>query len=336
MIPAPRDPARARRLARIIIGGGAVAIALVIFVNLSLAYGRPGDVVTYLAAGERLNAGHELYALSEGDRPLLIAPPYFTVPLVSPPLIGAMWRPIALLPEPIAVGGWWIAMLACLATAVAMVLRAPRLIGTVALYVLAVPLGLEAVQGNINALILLGMLVAWRLYQGDRTEVAAAILGALAVLKVTPAVLVVWIVVVAGRRGLVGAAAGIAVATVLSLTGAGLDSHLEYLAILRDPAAVAPTDLSVAGWLRFLGVEWETAARAGFIVTAVGIVGVIAARRRPELSFRIAVVTLVLGTPAVYVNTFLLLLAALAPTLWPRSSVRQTVASPEPALARGA
>ena len=50
------------------------------------------DADTYRAAGERLNAGHELYRLQEGDRPVLIIPDLFTQPLVSPPPMAGLRR----------------------------------------------------------------------------------------------------------------------------------------------------------------------------------------------------------------------------------------------------
>ena len=40
-----------------------------------------GDAWNYLGAGERLNAGHPLYALSLGDRPIDIVVPYWPVSL---------------------------------------------------------------------------------------------------------------------------------------------------------------------------------------------------------------------------------------------------------------
>src|SRR5438046_396896 len=138
----PADP-RKLRLARLLIGGSAVVLAAVLFVILSLTYGHPGDVVTYLAAGERLNLGHPPYALSPGDRAVPIVPPYWTVPLLSPPLVAVVWRPLALLPDSVSIGLWWVAMIGCLTAVVVMILRVPRMIGPVALYVLAIPLGLE-------------------------------------------------------------------------------------------------------------------------------------------------------------------------------------------------
>jgi hypothetical protein len=58
----------------------------------------PGDAIVYLAGGERLNAGHLLYALSPGDRIVGIKPPFWTVPILSPPFMAVLFRPLALLP----------------------------------------------------------------------------------------------------------------------------------------------------------------------------------------------------------------------------------------------
>ena len=71
------------------------------------------DTWNYLGAGERLNAGHSIYALVAGDRPILIELPS-TVPLVSPPLVAVLWRPLALLPDWLAMWGWWAASAAAM------------------------------------------------------------------------------------------------------------------------------------------------------------------------------------------------------------------------------
>ena len=52
------------------------------------------DATTYQAAGERWNAGHDLYRLGPGDRDVLPWPGRYTAPLLSPPPIavfGARW-----------------------------------------------------------------------------------------------------------------------------------------------------------------------------------------------------------------------------------------------------
>jgi hypothetical protein len=60
----------------------------------------PPDVYTYLAAAERLNVGHNLYGpLLPGDR-FINTSIYEPAPLISPPLIAVLWRPLAVLPDP--------------------------------------------------------------------------------------------------------------------------------------------------------------------------------------------------------------------------------------------
>ena len=79
-----------------IIGIAGLALVLGLLVATQRIYFErwviPGDAFTYLSAGERLNAGHLLYALSPGDRPVGLHPPFWTVPLVSPPPIAVVFR----------------------------------------------------------------------------------------------------------------------------------------------------------------------------------------------------------------------------------------------------
>lgn len=313
-------------------------LAIVVVTFLILVDGghwHPGDVVTYLAAGERLNAGHPLYALSPGDRVLPIVPPFWTVPLLSPPLIAVIWRPLALLPETFVVDAWWAAMVACLALATAMIVRRPSMAGPVALYILSIPLALEAYQGNINALLLLGSIVAWRAFASGRPEWAGGIIGVLVALKVTPAVLAVWVIASCGRRGLIGVLLGGGLAGLVSLMGAGFAAHLDYLSIIRDTTTVGSSDLSLAGMLRILGLAPELAMRAGLAVDVLGIVVVVLLRHRPGASYRAAIITMVAGSPVVFVNTYVLLLPTLAPRLWSIGAAREEAATTPVALAGG-
>ena len=41
--------------------------------------------MTYRAAGDRLNIGHDLYRLVPGDLPVLTIPGLYSAPLLSPP-----------------------------------------------------------------------------------------------------------------------------------------------------------------------------------------------------------------------------------------------------------
>src|SRR3954447_7786987 len=94
---------------RFLISALLIAIAVIPALGIAKTYldqfAKPGDpvdpftdAVTYLAAGERLNAAHRLYVMSPGDRAIYFYPPGLTVPLLSPPPIAAIWRPLAALP----------------------------------------------------------------------------------------------------------------------------------------------------------------------------------------------------------------------------------------------
>ncbi len=48
------------------------------------------DAVTYLAAGERLNAGHPLYSLAAGDRRVALEPTLSPAAILSPPPIAVI------------------------------------------------------------------------------------------------------------------------------------------------------------------------------------------------------------------------------------------------------
>ena len=129
------DRAQQARLVRLA-GFALPIVALgVLFAILAVYFERgfvPGDSFTYLAAGERLNAGHPLYALSPGDRPVELHPPYWTVPLLSPPLVAVLARPFALLSDAGAYL-WWACCLASIGLVVVGLLRARPVAGSVAL-----------------------------------------------------------------------------------------------------------------------------------------------------------------------------------------------------------
>src|SRR4030088_3430196 len=99
-----------QRVAGWALGSVGAAITLAMLAQSFATNGIRGwDAITYLAAGERLNAGHQLYALAPGDRWVWINPPFWTVPPLSPPPIAVLWRPLAALPNEWGVGIWWLA-----------------------------------------------------------------------------------------------------------------------------------------------------------------------------------------------------------------------------------
>ena len=257
-----------------------------------------GDATVYLAAGERLNAGHPLYAISSGDRPVMLQPPFWTVPLVSPPLIAVAWRPLALLPDDLGVIVWWAACLTSILGACAWLLRIRPTIASIGMLVLGIPIAMEIGEGNVNGLILGGTVVLW-LFR-DRPW-SGIILGLLIGLKGWPILLAIWYVGQGHWRTLTIVGLTVVACLATSVVGAGLANNLAYFDVAREVhlSAFSPS------WL--LGLPWLWVASA-----VVGSILVVALRARPAASFAIAVATMVFGSPVINPNTYALLLACLA------------------------
>lgn len=280
----------------------------------------PGDAFTYLAAGERLNAGHPLYALSPGDRPLGFKPPYWTVPLLSPPFIAVVWRPLALLPGDIGPYLWWVATIAAIVSVLVAFTRRRPVLTSLATIALCVPLTYEIGVGNVNAFLLLGAVAVWRLTVAGRDREAGAVVALLVMLKLSPVVLAWWLVTQRRREAVVaGAIAGILLLA-LSLLGAGIGAHLDYLRVARDTVSLGLSDLSLGGLAKAIGVSAAVASILPAAGLAVGVIGTWLLRRRAGIAFACAVATLVLGSPVVNINSYALLLACVAPAVWPTAN----------------
>jgi hypothetical protein len=297
----------------------AVAIGVVITIQ-TVYFARgfiPGDAFTYLAAGERLNDGHLLYALSPGDREVGLKPPYWTVPLLSPPPIAVLFRPLALLPDDLGPYVWWAVCIGSIVvTTLLMMRRRPILIG-LAVLLLSIPLVYEIGVGNLNALLIAGIVGAWYLFTRGRDVAAGAVIAGMTGLKLTPVVLAWWLITQrrwsAFRAFIV---AGLVIA-VISVVGAGLSAHLEYLGIIRQTSSVGTSDLSLAGMARFVGVDPSVANLLPTLALVGGFVAIWLLRGRPGPAYAAAVVTMLFGSPVVNINWFTVLLTALAPVVWP-------------------
>lgn len=321
------------RLAPIVLVGvsfGLLAVILIVYFERGFI---PGDAIVYLAAGERLNAGHLLYALSPGDRMLDVKPPFWTVPLLSPPLIGVLFRPLALLPPDLGAYVWWLATISAIAASLLVLTRGAPILTSIAVLLLGVPLAYEIGVGNINAFLLAGSVAIWYSASRGHERIAGVIAAFMVMLKIWPIALVWWLIVQrrwdAVRAGLVTAVALAAV----SLFGAGIESHLAYLEVVRDTTSAGTSVLSVAGMARFVGIPSEIAAYLPWVVFFGGCAMAWRLRARPGLSFACGVVAMTLGSSVVNINSFAMLLAALAPAAFPvrdRSAGSSTVADAIP------
>jgi hypothetical protein len=317
MAAAGTEHDRSYRLARIV----ALALAFGILATIQFIYFQrgviPGDALVYLAAGERLNDGHEVYSLSPGDRPVELKPPYWTVPLLSPPPIAVAMRPFALLPGDAGAYAWWAVCLVALGGTAVALIRAKPITTSVAVIVLSIPLAYEIGVGNLNAVVLALLVAGWYFFARGRDAATGALFAAATALKVTPGIMLWWLVTQRRWTGVRAfAVAGLAFAGV-SILGAGLSAHLEYLGIVRQTSTAGSSDLSAAGIARFLGVPTEIASVLPIVLLGVGFVAVWGLRARPGLAYSASIITMLAGSPVVNINWFTLLLAILAPVAWP-------------------
>lgn len=287
----------------------------------------PGDATVYLAGGERLNAGHQVYALMLGDRPEGFKPPYWTVPLLSPPLVAVIFRPLALFPSDIGAYIWWAGCLTAFAWILFTFVRRQPILTSLAVVALVVPLTYEIGVGNMNAFLMLGAILTWKWTTEGRDERAGAVTALGFVLKVSPVVIAWWLFTQRRWRAVrAGIVAG-AVVLGISILGAGLDAHFKFIEVTRDTATTGQSELSLAGLAKAVGVGPGIANLLPTAMLLGGILGVLLLRNRPNWSFTLAVATMTLGSPVVNINSFSMLLACITPWIWP---IREAVLNPEP------
>lgn len=280
----------------------------------------PGDSFTYLASGERLNAGHALYALSPGDRPVGFEPPFFTVPLLSPPPIAVLFRPLAALPNELGVYIWWIATIVALAAVVLWMLRERPILVGLAVLLLSFPIVYQVGVGNLNGLIVAGIVLGWWLLTRRREVAAGAVFALMTAFKITPGVFLWWLLTQRRWSAVRAFVATGLLVLVVSVLGAGISAHLEYLGIMRQTATAGTTYLSLAGAARFVGIPEAIANVLPTLALVVGAALIWLLRDRPGAAYVVAVVTMIAGSPVVQITWFTILLAALAPVVWPMSA----------------
>ena len=305
------------RLGRIVVWAFAIGLLVATFLVYIQRGLYPADEITYIAAGERLNAGHELYALVPGDRDVALRPPFWTVPLLSPPFIAVVWRPLAALPGEAGIPIWWALTVGSILAAIVLLAMRRPMMTAAALIVLNVPLVYELAVGNVNGiLLLLAVATWWALARGHDTA-AGAIVALMAAFKLTPIVLG-WYLVTQRRWRAVGGLVGAGFALlVVSVAGAGLDAHIRYLEIVRQTNLLGSSDLSLAGVARALGVPPDVAMYVPTAALVAGLAAMALLRSRPGVAWAIAIFTVVVGSPVVNINWYAFLLAALAPLAWP-------------------
>jgi Glycosyltransferase family 87 len=313
------------------------AVLTVFFVYLAALYrGTPwlsdpttvgSDVSNYYAAGQRLNDGHDLYRLGPGDLPVPVQPPYYTAPLVSPPPVAVIWRPLALLPRDVAITGWWaVAGLAAVATTVWFTGLGSLLV-TLAVLALSTELAITALSANLNAFLLGGLAAVWLARRSGRPAVVGSLIAIAVAVKILPILLVLWLLV--GRRWteLAWFAGVAAVIGVLSLIGAGLGAHFDWLEIARQTSTQGIAPASLPGVVAALGAPSGIVSLVIPLTLIVGAAAIVVLRDRPGAAFAAAIVTMVLANPAVHDGSYAILLPALLPLARPLTNAQSETAA---------
>ena len=293
-----------------------IAILASFWVSISDAPKVAADAYTYLAAGERLNAGHHLYELRAGDRWIWINPPFWTVPLLSPPLIGVLWRPLAALPSDSGLLLWQVLTIGTIgATVAALIVRLPIRASLLAI-ALAVPIGFEMDVANVNGLLLGGYVLSWWLFVRHRNEVGLVV-AAMALVKLAPVVLAWWLFTQRRWRAVAWFVGGALLLLMVGILGSSLEMHLRYLSIATQTVSGGNSNLSLAGVASALGMPLPIAASLPKLALVAGAISIWLLRKRPGAAFAVAIVTAIFGSPVVNFNTLALLMATLAPLAWP-------------------
>ncbi len=276
-----------------------------------------GDTWAYAAAGERLNAGHDLYSVGPDDRPVALFPPYWTIPLVSPPPIAVLWRPLAAI-GPAAWFLWWLAGILCGLAMAAWVLLRGSPVAILGLILMSPWLTQATISGNASAFLVPLLFLGWQLR--DRAWLVGPLIAVAAAVKLSPILLGLWLLR-SRRVSAIGSlvVAGLAI-FVISVLGAGFDAWLTWLAAApRD----APAPSSLAG---ITGLPTAITAIAVIVVC----LGLLVAIRSERLWFSICIIGAVLATPALYFTTFALLAAATSPFVRPLVAKPVTPSSRSP------
>lgn len=270
------------------------------------------DAPNYYAAGERLNAGHSLYALGPKDRPVVLDS-WVPAPLLSPPLIAVVWRPLALFPLDVAVVAWaMFGFLVLIGGSLWLIWKGGRGV-SIGVLLLCVPLGLTAWSGNVQSLLTPGLCCVWPWSRANRTGRSGAVVGLGTVAKLAAAPLFAWFIVTRQTRSVRAAVAFASLGLVLGLLGAGLDSHLDYVHVASEVGSAGGTALSAGGLAGLLGVPPALRGLAAPVVLLLGVGAIGATRRRADVAFAIAILVGVAGLTVVNLTNVTMLLAAFVP-----------------------
>jgi hypothetical protein len=136
-------------------------------------------------------------------------------------------------------------------------------------------------------------------------------MGAAAIVKVFPGLLLVWLVLTKRFRAAAGFVVAALVLALLALPITGLQPWLDYPTVLANLAAPSNTTDTLAPTVWLADFVGFTAARVTVTLVGVAILGWATLRLDPRRSFAVAVMVSILVAPAVYHHYLALLVLPL-------------------------
>ena len=332
------DPAF-RRLLIVLVAGILVAFRLIQFLVFTTQIQWGYDFSAYWTAAGHLLHGLPIYTSEQLTGPY--APQKQFLYLYPPPLAAAVIPLAALVPADYRVAAWaWTALDAAILVAGSWaVARSIGLLDRVRaatglgpwILVVAVfcfpPVVGELVLGNVHILLFGLFAVAWLgLRRGDRTgeRWAGIAIGLAAVIKVFPALIVVWFLLTGRRRAAVWAGWAIIGVVLATLPIVGIPTWLDFLSALLNLSSPSDTTDTLAPTVWLAGFTGFGVARLVITGIALAILAWTARRLPTRSGYVVAVLLSVLIAPALYhhylailVLPFLLLLVEDGALPWP-------------------
>jgi alpha-1,2-mannosyltransferase len=158
-------------------------------------------------------------------------------------------------------------------------------------------MAIQAVSGNVNALLIPACALVWWATARGRPGMAGALIGLAFALKLTPGLWIWWFIVRRDSRALVTCLATVAAAVAVSCLAVSPDSFTQYLAVAREAGTVGLPGMSPASLATSLGVPVAIANLVPYLLAACAAALAWLWRDRPAWAFAACAVGVTLGTP---------------------------------------
>jgi glycosyl transferase family 87 len=298
---APNAPPARRPSIALVVSASAAGLGLILLLGalptLSTGIGFGFDFDAYYAAAGRLIAGERLYLAETVIGPFTHGTHGLYV--YAPPLaLGLL--PLAGLDLATATVAWYLLRILILAIACALLPVRPWVrFAAFAVTAFSAPFLSDQSLGNVNALLLLLLAIAWRWL--DRPVSAIAVAATIAIRPQMVILLAWW--AIRRRWSLVAWCLGAGlVLVILTLPIVGIAAYVDFIQVLRNIRFEgAANNVAVPAIAADLGLP-APIGTVGYVTgAAIGLVAVVASRRRaPAMGFVVGVAATLLLTPLLW------------------------------------